>query len=87
MPDIRRKGKVPTGPGQLKDAELIEIQKADEKWSTFDLDDGTTLKFRAVVSEIWRVIGEYDADGNPVYVIKSQNVFSVTPLETLKKRS
>jgi len=85
--DIRRKGKVPVRPGEPpKDAELIEVQKADEKWSVYQLDDGTLLKFRAVVTEVWRIENEYDPEGNPIYAIKSQNIFSVSTPDELKRK-
>jgi hypothetical protein len=86
MADIRRKGKVAIAPGQpLKDAELMEVTKSDEKWSTYDLDDGSQLRMRTIVAEIWRVLNEYDADGNPMYVLKAQGTLSVIAPDGLKK--
>lgn len=86
MADIRKKGKIPLGPGlPPQDAELMEITKSDEKWNVYDLDDGTQIKMRATVVEIWRLVNAYDNDGNPAYVIKSQNITSVNAPENLKR--
>jgi hypothetical protein len=49
------------------------------------LDDRSTLKFKTVVTEVYRVEGQYDAEGNPVYFVKSVNVLSVNAPEELKK--
>ncbi len=85
MADIRRKGKVPFGD-KLVDAELIDVQKADERWSVYQLDDGTELRFKAVVMEVWRVIGQYDELGNPFYVVRSQNLANPVVPEGLRKK-
>ena len=86
MVDIRKKGKIPLGPGlPPQDAELIEIIKSDEKWNVYDLDDGSQVRMRATVTEIWRIVNVYDNDGNPAYVIKSQNIASVTAPDNLKR--
>jgi hypothetical protein len=88
MADIRRKGMVVVEPGQApKAAELMEVQKADEKWNTYDLDDGTQVRLRTTVTEIWKVIGEYDPEGNPKYVVKAAGAMSVIAPESLKKGS
>lgn len=85
MADIRRKGKVPFGD-KLVDAELIDVEKSDERWSVYQLDDGTELRFKAVVMEVWRVIGQYDELGNPLYVVRSQNLANPSVPESLRKK-
>lgn len=86
MADIRRKGKVSPGPGQPpKDAELMEVNRSDEKWSVYTLDDGTELRMKTLVTEVWRVIDEFDAEGNPMYIVKAQGAMSVLTPEPLKR--
>lgn len=86
MADIRKKGKIPLGPDlPPQDAELMEVIKSDEKWNVYDLDDGSQIRMRATVIEIWRIVNAYDGDGNPAYVIKSQNITSVTAPDNLKR--
>lgn len=64
----------------------MDVVRADERWNVYELDDGSVIKLRAIVSEIWRVEGESDQLGNPVYVIKSQNVTDVTTPENVKRK-
>jgi hypothetical protein len=79
--------KIPVRPGEPpKDAVLMNVERSDERWNTYELDDGSIIKFRAVVAEIWRVEGEYDAQGNPVYVVKAQNITDVTAPESVKRK-
>ena len=63
----------------------MEVIKSDEKWNVYDLDDGSQIRMRATAIEIWRIVNAYDSDGNPGYVIKSQNITSVTTPDNLKR--
>jgi len=77
--------KIPGPGGELKDAELMEVQRSNEQWSECLLGDGSVIKLKAVVTEIWRIVGEYDNEGNPIYVVKSRNVVTVTSPDELRK--
>jgi len=84
VPPIRRK--ITVQPGQPpKEAELVEVTSAQEQWNQYLLADGSVLKTKAVVTEVWRIIGEYDADGNPSYVLRSGGVLVVNAPEELRK--
>jgi hypothetical protein len=41
---------------------------------------------KAVVSEIIRLNDEYDAEGNPIYIVKSGNMLVVKASDNLKRR-
>ena len=71
--------------GQLKDAELIDVQQAREEWNQYLLADGSVVKLKIVVTEVWRIEGEYDADGNPIYQVRSGHVMVVNAPDTLRK--
>jgi hypothetical protein len=87
MPNPPRKMKLSPGPGQpAKDVESVEVRNSAEPWTQIDLADGSTIKLRSVVSEVWRVTGEYDAEGNPIYIVKHQTIMNVTPAELLTKK-
>ncbi len=87
MANQPRRSKISPGPGQLpKDAEFVDVLTATEPWTQIDLADGSIIKLKPVVAEIWRVIGEYDGEGNPVYLVKTQNVMSVIASEDLKRK-
>lgn len=84
MPGVRRK--IALGPdGPSKDAELIEVQQSSEQWNQYLLADGSVIRFKAVVTEVWRLIGEYDNEGNPAYVVRSRNVVTVTAPDEMRK--
>jgi hypothetical protein len=86
MADIRRKGMVSVAPGQPpKLAELMEIVTSDERPSNYNLDDGTSLRIKTTVMEVWRLIDEYDPEGNPMYVLKAVGNMSVFAPDALKK--
>ena len=64
-----------TGPdGQEHDAEVLSYQTRGEHWNEYLIDDGTVLRIKLVLTEVIRVEDQYDAQGNPVYVVNSTNV-------------
>lgn len=84
MSGTRRKVRVgPDGPE--KDAERVDIQQANEYWNEYLLADGSIIKLKVVATEVWRVENEYDADGNPVYLVKSQNVLNIISPDQLRR--
>lgn len=64
----------------------MEVVESKEPWSEIKLADGSLIKMKQVVVEIWRVDGEYDNEGNPVYVVKSNNLLNVQAPEGLKRK-
>lgn len=85
MPPMRRK--MPVGPnGRVVDAELVDVQSSQESWSQYLLGDGTTLKLKIVVTEIWRAVDEFDNDGNPLYIVKSGNILVVNAPDEIRKK-
>jgi len=42
---------------------------------------------KIVVTEVLRIDGQYDAEGNPVYFVKSANIISVIAPEELMKKT
>ena len=70
-----RKIKVNFG-GQEKEASEVHINTMNENVNTYVLDDGTVLSMRTVVISVARIDDVLDPDGNPVYVVKSQNIVS-----------
>ena len=85
MPPTRRK--IQLGPGgPEKDAQLVDIQQSSEHWNQYLLGDGTVLRIKLVATEVWRIEGEWDQEGNPFYVVKSSNVLSVNPPEELRRK-
>lgn len=84
MPPMRRK--MPIGPnGPVVDAELVDVQSSQENWSQYLLGDGSTVKIKLVVTEVWRALDHYDNDGNPAYIVRSGNIMVVTAPDELRK--
>ena len=72
--------------GREVDATEVEFQTRKEDWNEYQLMDGTVIKMKLVVSEIFRVDGVYDNAGNPTYQIKSTNLPVVKPPDALKRK-
>ena len=64
--------------GREVEATPVEVNQAGEKWNEYLLEDGTVLKMKLILKKILRVENEFDAEGNPVYVMQTTNVTSVT---------
>jgi hypothetical protein len=72
--------------GKVVWGELISVQQAQEGWSQYLLADGSIVKMKVVVTDVFRVENEYDAEGNPIYYVKSTNVVSVNASEELRRK-
>lgn len=59
------------------DGELVDIKSLDEQWSEYGLKDGTTLRLKPVIVEIRKLKGQRDANGNPIYYVKSTVITDV----------
>jgi hypothetical protein len=83
MPTRRRKVRGPDG----REFEALEMpfQVGTENWNEYFCDDGSVVRLKPVVTEIFRVEGQYDQMGNPVYVVNSTNVVVVSAPEELRR--
>ncbi|MFP3950783.1 MAG: hypothetical protein ACLFVP_01345 [Candidatus Bathyarchaeia archaeon] len=63
----------------------VDWDSEEEHWNTYELDDGTVLKVKLVLKGVKRVKGQYSPDGNPIYLVNSQNIVRATNIpEDLK---
>ena len=81
----QKKRKIPTPDGREVDAVFMPFQQGAEHWNEYLVDDGTVVRIKLVVTEILKVEGEYDQQGNPIYVVQSTSVMSVNAPENLMK--
>ena len=51
----------------------VDFSEEHESWNIYKLNDGTTMKVKLVLRGVKR-LKKYSPDGNPIYVIQSQNV-------------
>jgi hypothetical protein len=72
--------------GEEVEALPVEINQSDEHWNQYLLDDGTVVKMKLVATKVMRVDNKFDMEGNPLYIIQSTNITSVTAPDILKKK-
>ena len=63
--------------GKMHPATNVDIDESIERWNEIRLSDGTVLRMKIVVVEVARSDDQYDADRNPLYSVKSNNVLVV----------
>lgn len=70
--------------GQMVDGLDMDF-KTKEEWSIYELSDGTILRMKPVVTSIIKIVGQYDPQGNPLYMVQSSNVLGVSAPDELKQ--
>jgi hypothetical protein len=70
----------------MVDAEIVEFEVDREQWSTYILHDGTSLKVKAVVTEVARLEGTFSPTGDPVYLIQASPIMHVNAPDSLRRR-
>ncbi len=71
--------------GREVEAEQVDFEVVREDWNEYKLEDGTVLKFKAIVTDIIRT-EEYDpSTGNPIYHVRSTNILRVKVPEHLRR--
>lgn len=63
--------------GETIETKIIEIKEISESPIIIKLSDGTVLRFRVDIAEVCRYDKERDAEGVPLYHVKSGNVVMV----------
>jgi len=69
-----RKIQMPITPEDFEQAEDVEIAEEKEYWNTYKLKDGSELKLKLIVTGVKRLTTKWQPDGNPIYLVNSQNV-------------
>lgn len=59
------------------DVSEVPIQKAEEHFNKYTLEDGTVLNVKSVPTSIMRVDGQFLPDGSPIYIVVATPVSSV----------
>jgi hypothetical protein len=75
-----------SGPPQ--GGELVEFEiEGEDQWTTIKLKDGSVLKFRSLVTAVFR-IGNDPNTGVPVYAIQNSNAIRLVniPKDLIKKK-
>ena len=72
----------PGGP-----SEPIDIVSSKEGWSEFTLSDGATIRVKGVLLDVKKMTGQYNAEGEPIYVLQMTLVNQARVPTDLKKKS
>ena len=73
--------------GNKVEAESMAVKPIEEPWSIYKLDDGSIIKLKLVVSDIFKLPNPDPVTGLPQFVVRSTNVVSVEPADVaLSKR-
>ena len=78
---------MPATPGSIPVPQKVQIQKVETEVvpiqlvivapTTIKLPDGTILQLTPQVGEVHRATKEKDANGNPIYLVTSQNAVAL----------
>jgi len=83
---VERKKKIEipgVGPTEVTE---VGFRSTGEYWNEYLADDGSVIRMKLVVTEIMRVDGKYDDQGNPAYFVKSQQVLNVSAPDELQRQ-
>lgn len=80
MPPAALLGYDPKGP-----KESVDIESSKDGWSEYTLSDGTVIRAKAVVLDVKKMVGQHNADGEPVYELQLTMVNQVRVPDKLKK--
>ena len=86
MAERRKKVQAPPG-GDLVEGTVVDVVESTDRFSMVKLVDGTTIKTKMNVIEAVRIDGKWDNEGNPQYVVKSQNMVVIveSPKNLMRK--
>lgn len=85
MPERRTTVEYPRG--KQASGVSVDVEESTERFSDIRLSDGTRIRIKPVITEAVRVDDQWDVEGNPIYVVKSANVMTVSEVsDDLKKK-
>ena len=67
-------------------AEPIGFRSSGEHFDEYLLDDGSVLRIKLVLTDVWKVKETYDSLGNPVYLVEHSEVMAVDASDDLRER-
>ncbi|MDP3919873.1 MAG: hypothetical protein Q8R76_03605 [Candidatus Omnitrophota bacterium] len=71
--------------GRQVEAAPMDVNQSSERWNEYLLEDGSVVKMKLVLKKVLKVENQYDAEGNPLYIMQSTNVSAVTSPKHLRK--
>jgi hypothetical protein len=71
----------PKGP-----TEPVDIVSSKEGWSEYTLEDGSVIRAKGVLLDVKKMVGQYNQDGEPIYVLQLTLVNQARVPDLLKKK-
>jgi hypothetical protein len=72
--------------GKTIEAESLSYRPLNEPWSSYQLDDGSIIKLKIVISDVFKLPTPDQLTGLPQYIVRSSNVMSVEPQESVASK-
>lgn len=72
--------------GQMRDATIVDFEVEKESFSTYILHDGSSIKIKPVLVEVFRIDGEYAPNGDPIYGFNVQQIAAINANESLRRK-
>lgn len=69
--------KVTDAKGNLVDGTEVDVAESVERFCEVKLEDGTHLRAKLSISSAVRLDDQWDNEGNPIYLVRSQNFITV----------
>ena len=63
----------------------MDVDSSKTGWSEFTLADGTVVRVKGVVIDAKKVVGQYAADGKPIYLLQITMVNDLVVPDSLMK--
>lgn len=73
--------------GQTVEAESLSYKPLNEPWSSIQLDDGSIIRLKLVISDVFKLPTPDPLTGLPQYIIRSSNVMSVEPPDSAASKA
>jgi hypothetical protein len=82
---LGRKKKAQLPDGTPVEGTVIPFQTGGEHWNEYLVEDGSIIRAKLVATEVIRVDGRYDEQGNPMYVMHTTQVLWVDSPHELRR--
>jgi hypothetical protein len=76
---------IPLGYNPKGPKESVDIESSKEGWSEYTLADGTVIRAKGVLLDVKKMVGQYNADGEPIYELQLTMVNQARVPDKLKK--
>jgi hypothetical protein len=83
---VERKVKVQMPDGKSVDGFDVPVRETVERATEITLEDGSILRLKVSILGAIRLAGQYDPEGNPMYVLKATNAMIVAEAPAALKR-